>query len=222
MVANGMPSYSQPLKDELDRLSVNARQGVPDLLSRILRVNETYSRRPRSQVLKIMFVITDGRFADETILPELSPALQQLRSQNVLSLFYSFDRSDPAKAVLSSIACNVSGVYERNENTVQNPLWTLRSYFGIIAQWRLKAVAYRPYWIKPYRDSGSLEDVITVAYPVFAPDNYTLIGVVGSDVIINELGSMATAGFSSALVGRPTDDSISVTPEPLPRNVSLT
>lgn len=208
-----------PLKDELDKLSVDAKQGSSNFLSGILKVNQTFLPESNSNALKIMVVLTDGHFADDTTLTSTSPYLTQLRSRRVLPLFYSFDR-DLSKTVLPQVACNVSGTYERIEKTVLNPLWTLRSYFGIIARWRLQAVNYKPYWSKPYIDSGSSGLVITVAYPVFAPDNYTLIGVVGSDVLLTELGSFATTDFSAALANRPTDDSVSVTPEPLSCNVS--
>lgn len=213
-------TFMNPLKDELDKLSVDAKQGSSNFLSGILKVNQTFLPESNSNALKIMVVLTDGHFADDTTLTSTSPYLTQLRSRRVLPLFYSFDR-DLSKTVLPQVACNVSGTYERIEKTVLNPLWTLRSYFGIIARWRLQAVNYKPYWSKPYIDSGSSGLVITVAYPVFAPDNYTLIGVVGSDVLLTELGSFATTDFSAALANRPTDDSVSVTPEPLSCNVTL-
>jgi hypothetical protein len=220
VTSTGNSSDMQPLKDALDALAVDAKAGTSSLQTGMLRANLTFVRGANTNALKVMVVITDGQFAaDPNLLPNLAPVLNYFSSQQVLSLFYSFDRTDPASAALSSIACSVNGTYERVNQTVLNPLWTLRSYFGTIASWRLKALNFKPYWSKPYQDSGSLGEVITVAYPAFAPDNLTLIGVVGSDLLMDELGSTST-GFSQALVGRPTDDSISVTPQPLPCNVS--
>ena len=217
---NGNVSDTQPLKTALDALFVDANQGTSNLLSAMITANRTYSSGANADALKIMVVITDGQFADATLLATLNPYLTSLVSQKVLTLLYSFDRSQTAMAALSQIACSVNGTYERIEKTVMNPLWTMRSYFGIIAYWRLKAVNFKPYWSKPYNDSGGISQVITVAYPAFAPDNYTLIGVVGSDVLMTELGNFDTTGFSSALLGRATDDPLSVTFKPLPCNVS--
>lgn len=204
----------------LDALKVDANLGTSNLLSGMLKANETFLSPTNSDVLKIMVVITDGQFADATTVPTLLPILTNLRSQQILTLLYSFDRTDRASVALSQIACNVNGTYERIQKTVMNPLWTMRSYFGIVAYWRLQAVGFKPYWSKPYVDSGSLSEVITVAYPAFAPDNYTLIGVVGSDVLMTELGSIANADFSSALNGRVSDQPYPVTFQPVPCNVS--
>lgn len=217
---NGNASDIQPLKTALDALSVDANQGTSNLLSGMMTANNTFSSGAIANALKIMVLITDGQFADTTVIPTLNPVLTSLVSQKVLTLLYSFDRSQPAMAALSQIACSMNGTYERIEKTVMNPLWTMRSYFGIIAHWRLKAVNFKPYWSKPYNDSGGLSQVITVAYPAFAPDNYTLIGVVGSDVLMTELGNFDTTGFSSALLGRATDDPLTVTFKPLTCNVN--
>ncbi|KAG0610139.1 hypothetical protein M758_7G041500 [Ceratodon purpureus] len=221
ITSTGNSSDMQPLKDALSLLVVDAKAGPSSLQTGMLRANQTFTRGANTNALKIMVVITDGQFAaDPTVVPALQPVLNYFSSQQVLTMLYSFDRTEPARAALSSIACSVNGSYERVNQTVLNPLWTLRSYFGTIAYWRLKAQNFKPYWSKPYQDSGSLGEVITVAYPAFAPDNYTLIGVVGSDILMTELGSTST-GFSQALAGRNTDDSVSVTSEPLPCNVQL-
>jgi hypothetical protein len=218
---NGNASDVQPLKTALDELSVDAKQGTSNLLSGMVTANETFASGANANALKVLVLITDGQFADTTVvLPTLNPILTSLASQRVLTLIYSFDRTASAMAALSQIACSVNGTYERIQETVMNPLWTMRSYFGIIAYWRLEALNLKPYWSKPYNDSGGLSQVITVAYPAFAPDNYTLIGVVGSDVLMTELGSFDAATFSSALIGRATDDPMTVTPQPLPCNVS--
>ena len=221
VIYNGNASDVQPLKTALDGLSVDAQQGTSNLLSGMVTANETFASGANANALKVLVLITDGQFADTSVvLPTLTPILTSLGSQRVLTLIYSFDRTASAMAALSQIACSVNGTYERIQETVMNPLWTMRSYFGIIAYWRLEALNLKPYWSKPYNDSGGLSQVITVAYPAFAPDNYTLIGVVGSDVLMTELGSFDAAAFSSALIGRATDDPMTVTSQPLPCNVS--
>ena len=222
MTATGNASDLQPLKDALSSSSADTKQGgSSNLESAFQMANQTFA--PNTNNLKLILVITDGQFADSNLLSTVKPVLNSLLLQKVLVLLYSFDRTAGPSAALSQVACYVNGTYERVEKTVENPLWTLRSYFGIIAYWRLAANKFRPYWVKPYRDTNSLGMVITAAYPTFAPDNYTLIGVVGYDINLNELGGIATTDFSAALVGRASSDpsGIVVNPVALPCNVSL-
>lgn len=221
MTATDNTSDIQPLKDALSLLSADTKQGSSNLEAALLMANQTFT--PNTNNLKIILVITDGQFADSNLLSTTKPLLDSLVLQKVLVLLYSFDRTAGPSAALSQVACYVNGTYERVEKSVDNPLWTLRSYFGIIAYWRLVANKFKPYWSKPYLDNGSLGMVITAAYPTFAADNYTLIGVVGYDVNMNELGGIAATDFSAALVGRASSDpnGVVVNPVALPCNVSL-
>ena len=217
---NSSDMHMQPLKDALNALAVDTNVAASNLPAGMLTANQTFALGGNSSALKIMLVITDGQFAgDPSVKNTLAPLLNSFSSQQVLSKVYSFDRTASVSTVLSSIACSMNATYERVNQTVLNPLWTLRSYFGILAYWRLQAQGNMPYWVNQYQDDGGLGSVITVAYPAFAPDNYTLIGVVGSDVLVNDLGALST-GFSSALEGRNTDASVSVTYVPQSCNVS--
>lgn len=119
-----------------------------------------------------------------------------IRSLHTLVQIYNFDRAGSAARAtqLRKIAYDCFGTYERITNSVPNSLWTLRSYFGILARIRLTASNNRPSWTKPYHDSGSLGNIITLVFPAFA-DNYTLIGVTGINVVIKELGSVSQADF---------------------------
>ena len=216
----GNSSDMQPLKDALNALAVDTNIATSNLRAGMLTANQTFALGSDSGALKIMLVITDGQFAgDPSVTNTLAPLLNSFSSQQVLSKVYSFDRTASVSTVLSSIACSMNATYERVNQTVLNPLWTLRSYFGILAYWRLQAQGFKPYWTKQYQDDGGLGNVSTVAYPVFAPDNYTLIGVVGSDVLVNDLGALSP-GFSSALESRNPDDPVSVTYVPQSCNVS--
>lgn len=86
----------QPLKDALDGLAVDAKARTSSLQTGMLRANLTFVRGTNTNVLKVMVVITDGQFAaDPNLLPNLAPVLNYFSSQQVLSLFYSFDRTDP-------------------------------------------------------------------------------------------------------------------------------
>lgn len=221
---NASDNVLQPLKNALSSSSADTKQGSSNLEAGFQMANQTFA--PNTNNLKIILVITDGQFADSNLLSTMKPVLDSLVLQKVLVLLYSFDRTTGtggAKAALSQVACYVNGTYEQVEKTVDNPLWTLRSYFGIIAYWRLEYNKFRPYWSKPYPDDGSLGTVITAAYPTFAPDNYTLIGVVGYDINLNELAGITATQFSAALALRASSDpaDIVVNPVPLPCNVSL-
>ena len=221
MTANNNDSNLQPLKSALSLLSADTKQAPSNLQAGFQLANQTFA--PNTNNLKIILVITDGQFADSNLLTTVKPVLNSLVLQKVLVLLYSFDRTAGANASLSQVACYVDGIYERVVKTVDNPLWTLRSYFGIIAYWRLEYNKFRPYWSKPYPDDGSLGTVITAAYPTFAPDNYTLIGVVGYDINLAELGGITVASFQAALASRANSDpdGVVVNPVPLPCNVSL-
>ena len=223
MTATGNASdfILQPLKNALSSSSADTKQGSSNLDAGFQMANQTFA--PNTNNLKIILVITDGQFADSNLLSTVKPVLDSLVLQKVLVLLYSFDRAAVAKAALSQVACYVNGTYEQVVTTVDNPLWTLRSYFGIIAYWRLEFTKFRPYWSKPYPDDGGLGTVITAAYPAFAPDNYTLIGVVGYDINLNELAGITATQFSAALALRASSDpaGIVVNPVPLPCNVSL-
>ena len=122
-----------------------------------------------------------------------------IRSINTLVQIFSFDRNPANTSTgLQKIACDCFGTYEKII-TVMDPLWTLRSYFGILARIRLTATNNRPSWTSPYEDSGSLGMIITVEFPAFA-DNYTLIGVAGIDVLLEELGSITQSDFTGVLI----------------------
>lgn len=58
-------------------------------------------------------------------------------------------------------------------------------------------------------------------YPAFA-DNYTLVGVAGIDVLIEELGSMVQSDFSTSLVSHGSTESVAnLVSSPIPCNVRL-
>jgi len=219
LTANINDTNLQPLKSALSLLSPDTKQGSSNLEAGFQLANQTFA--PNTNNLKVILVITDGQFADSNLLSTVKPVLNSLVLQKVLVLLYSFDRGAVANASLSQVACYVDGIYERILKTVDNPLWTLRSYFGIIAYWRLQYNKFKPYWSKPYPDDGSLGTVITAAYPTFAPDNYTLIGVVGYDINLAELGGISVSEFQAALAGRASSDpdGVLVNPVPLPCNI---
>ena len=172
--------------------------------------------------LQVILTITDGQ-----IMPVASgdttstnDVFNSIRLLNTLVQIFSFDRPpDDLGARLQTIACDCFGTYERI-TTVQDPLWTLRSYFGILARTRLTASNNTPSWTRPYQDSGSLGQIITVIFPAFA-DNYTLIGVAGIDVILQELGSITQSDFTTTLMSHGnTDVTPDLVPPQLPCSVS--
>lgn len=171
--------------------------------------------------MQVILTFTDGQVTPVNLnSSSTGNVFDSIRAQNALVQFYSFDRTPAEMTALKAVACYCSGTYERILISVSNPLWTLRSYFGILARLRLIATNEKPLWTAPYADNGHLGQVITVAYPAFDLDNYTLIGVAGIDVLIDELGSIALTEFSSALIGRGnTQPLASVVSAPLPCNV---
>ena len=171
--------------------------------------------------MQVILTFTDGQVTPVNLnASSTGNVFDSIRTQMALVQFYSFDRSPVEMNALSAVACYCSGTYERILISVSNPLWTLRSYFGILARLRLKATNEKPVWTAPYADNGNLGQVITVAYPAFDLDNYTLIGVAGIDVLIDELGSNALAEFSSALTARGNTEPVtSVVSASLPCNV---
>lgn len=165
--------------------------------------------------------ITDGQILPVTSGPSTNTTnvFDYIRSVNTLVQIYSFDRTPTDAKRLQTIACKCFGTYERI-TTVKNPLWTLRSYFGILARIRITALNNKPSWTRPYQDSGSLGQIITVVFPAFA-DNYTLIGVAGIDVLLEELGSITQSDFTSVLISHGNTDSIpDLVPPQLPCSVS--
>ena len=171
--------------------------------------------------LQVILTITDGQIMPVTsgTTSNTKTVFDSIRSFNTLVQIFSFDRP-PADtgARLQTIACDCFGTYERI-TTVKNPLWTLRSYFGILARIRLE-YNNTPSWTSPYQDSGSLGQIITVIFPAFA-DNYTLIGVAGIDVLLDELGSITQSDFTTILITHGKTDSIpGLLPPRLPCNVS--
>jgi len=139
--------------------------------------------------VQVILTFTDGQILSLT--ENTSGLFSSIRMQQMLVQIFSFDRPNDANdpsTMLSQVACSCNGTYERISETIDNPLWTLRSYFGILANLRLQALNYSPYWTTPYLDDGSLGTVITVAYPAFDSDNYTLIGVAGIDIILQDVG----------------------------------
>ncbi len=142
--------------------------------------------------MQVILTFTDGQILSLT--EDTSGLFSSIRMQQMLVQIFSFDRSTDASTMLSQVACSCNGTYEQIFETIGNPLWTLRSYFGILANLRLQALSYLPYWTTPYLDDGSLGMVITVAYPAFDSDNYTLIGVAGIDILLHDVGLANLAG----------------------------
>jgi hypothetical protein len=139
--------------------------------------------------VQVILTFTDGQILSFT--ENTSELFSSIRMQRMLVQIFSFDRpndANDASTMLSQVACSCNGTYERINKTIDNPLWTLRSYFGILANLRLQALSYLPYWTTPYPDDGSLGNVITVAYPAFDSDNFTLIGVAGIDILLQDVG----------------------------------
>lgn len=172
-------------------------------------------------ILQAILTFTDGQVnVNPAEVNGTVTVYDSFRTQQVLVQIFSYDRLTSESTTLSQVACTCNGTYERILETVSNPLWTLRSYYGILARIRLTA-DNRPSWTSVYQDDGSLGSVITVVYPAFA-DNYTLVGVAGIDVLIEELGSMVQSDFSNALVSHGnTDSSVDLVASPIPCNVRL-
>jgi hypothetical protein len=141
-----------------------------------------------SWVVNVQVILTFTYGQILSLTENTSGLFSSIRMQQMLVQIFSFDRSIDTSTMLSQVACSCNGTYERILQTIDNPLWTLRSYFGILANLRLQALSYLPYWTAPYLDDGSLGMVITVAYPAFDSDNYTLIGVAGIDIILEDVG----------------------------------
>uniref|UniRef100_A0A7I4BV55 Protein kinase domain-containing protein n=1 Tax=Physcomitrium patens TaxID=3218 RepID=A0A7I4BV55_PHYPA len=187
--------------------------GDSNLTSGFVKANQTFENTP---VLRVILTITDGQ-----IMPVNSTeTFVSIRSINSLVQIYNFGRNSPVETQLKELSCYCNGTYEQITNAVKNPLWTLRSYFGIVARLWLTALNDRPYWTKPYNDSGSLGNVITVVYPAFA-DNYTLIGVAGIDVLLNELKSIDTSELTSVLLPHALTEPLVKGQPQLPCNFAL-
>lgn len=172
--------------------------------------------------MQVILTITDGQImpVDSGTTANSTSVFASIRSLNTLLQIYSFDRAPSAASRLKTLACDCFGTYERIITTVKNPLWTLRSYFGILARVRLTASKNMPYWTKPYNDNGSLGKVITVVYPAFV-DNYTLIGVAGVDVLLEDLGPVTLSDLTSVLLQRGNTDLLTgLLPPRLPCSVS--
>jgi len=177
----------QLLKTELQSLNPDSLQGSSNLLAAFRLANQSF--QAPSYALQVILTFTDGQILSLT--ENTSGLFSSIRMQQMLVQIFSFDRPNDANdpsTMLSQVACSCNGTYERISETIDNPLWTLRSYFGILANLRLQALNYSPYWTTPYLDDGSLGTVITVAYPAFDSDNYTLIGVAGIDIILQDVG----------------------------------
>lgn len=173
-------------------------------------------------ILQAILTFTDGQVnVNPAEVNGTVTVYDSFRTQQVLVQIFSYDRLTSESTTLSQVACTCNGTYERILETVSNPLWTLRSYYGILARIRLTAEQNKPSWTNVYQDDGSLGSVITVVYPAFA-DNYTLIGVAGIDVLIEELGSMVQSDFSTALVSHGSTESlVNLVSSPIPCNVRL-
>lgn len=179
------PASVQSLKSELQSLNPDSLQGSSNLLAAFLLANQSF-QTPLGDALQVILTFTYGQILSLT--ENTSGLFSSIRMQQMLVQIFSFDRSIDTSTMLSQVACSCNGTYERILQTIDNPLWTLRSYFGILANLRLQALSYLPYWTAPYLDDGSLGMVITVAYPAFDSDNYTLIGVAGIDIILEDVG----------------------------------
>lgn len=199
--ANGISSLKTALQDSV---SPDASQGSSNLTSAFILANQTFAA---TSALKVILTITDGQImpVDSGTTANSTSVFASIRSLNTLLQIYSFDRAPSAASRLKTLACDCFGTYERIITTVKNPLWTLRSYFGILARVRLTASKNMPYWTKPYNDNGSLGKVITVVYPAFV-DNYTLIGVAGVDVLLEDLGPVTLSDLTSVLLQRGNTD----------------
>lgn len=221
MTITGNATAVQLLKTALqNNVSSDSTQGDANLTSAFVLANKTFVG---TSVLKVILTITDGQ-----IMPVASgdttstnDVFNSIRLLNTLVQIFSFDRPlDDLGARLQTIACDCFGTYERI-TTVQDPLWTLRSYFGILARTRLTATNNTPSWTGPYQDSGSLGQIITVIFPAFA-DNYTLIGVAGIDVILQELGSITQSDFTTTLQSHGSTENIpDLVPPQLPCSFAL-
>lgn len=221
-VNSNTSSALQPLKNALDASSVDSNSANANLGAALVTANQSFA--PNANAFKVILGFTDGQYADSSLLQTVQPILGSLKNQSVMVFLYSFDTSNSASDVLTQVACYVNGSYERIERTVWNPLWTLRSYFGIVARLRLVATGFKPFWTKTFKASNALGEVITAAYPAFAPDNWTLIGVAGVQVPVQLVGSIAWDAFATELAepGRVSADptGITVTPVQLPCKVS--
>ncbi|KAG0568493.1 hypothetical protein KC19_6G023200 [Ceratodon purpureus] len=220
MTITGNATAVQSLKTALQsNISFDNTQGDSNLTSAFVLANQTFVG---TNALKVILTITDGQIMPVTsgTTSNTKTVFDSIRSFNTLVQIFSFDRP-PADtgARLQTIACDCFGTYERI-TTVKNPLWTLRSYFGILARIRLE-YNNTPSWTSPYQDSGSLGQIITVIFPAFA-DNYTLIGVAGIDVLLDELGSITQSDFTTILITHGKTDSIpGLVPPRLPCNFAL-
>ncbi|KAL2612061.1 hypothetical protein R1flu_023753 [Riccia fluitans] len=162
-----------------------------------------------SDYLKIIVLFTDGR-SPVPSGPQLTTIVTELQDQSVRLFIYEI--SDSRNASLSSVACaSKQGFHEDLETlrVLQNPLYSLVSYFTFLARSNLETLGSNlPYWQPVYKDYGNLGDIVTVAYPVISGDN-RLIGVAGIDI--------QTSGLNSILKNQ-IEQSLSVRRKPIPRN----
>lgn len=114
--------------------------------------------------LQIVILFTDGASLPST--EELVSVIRDIRSEHIR--LFIFEIGGNSNTALGQLACQVDGFAERLNplNLIQNPLFTLNSYFSFLAQSQRNTTdGTKPFWQRVYTDFGNLGDVITVAYP---------------------------------------------------------
>ncbi|KAL3683213.1 hypothetical protein R1sor_001235 [Riccia sorocarpa] len=162
-----------------------------------------------SDDLKIILLFTDGQGTVPTG-SQLATIVQELEDRSIRLFIYEI--SDARNSTLGPVACQSKQGYHVDLETLrvlQNPLYSLNSYFTFLARSNIQTIgSNRPYWQPVYVDYGNLGSIVTVAYPVMSSDD-RLIGVAAID--------MQTAGLDPILKNQ-IENNLSERRKPIPQN----
>ncbi|KAG6544228.1 hypothetical protein Mapa_014331 [Marchantia paleacea] len=157
-------------------------------------------RENSSDALKIIVLFTDGK---STVSSEaqLATVLEEFTKKSIRLFIYEIS-DKPGR--LNTTACILQGYHQNLDpiNVVQNPLYSLESYFTFLADSHVQSEgSTKAFWQKVYVDYGTLGDIITVAYPAMSSDGH-LIGVAGIDIQTNGLDAILKKSIEGSLGDR--------------------
>ncbi|KAG0625978.1 hypothetical protein M758_2G093300 [Ceratodon purpureus] len=139
--------------------------------------------------LKVIIVLSNGLFVvNSTTFPSIA-----LHSNKAKLMVYKLPTNDDGgdtfllKTSFQKDICSVQGSFESLDAlATANPLYSMRSYFTYLARIQLSAVGDNVTWSNTYPSVSQNQTSLSPTYPAFGKDGL-LIGVVGSDVVINKL-----------------------------------
>ncbi|KAG0606079.1 hypothetical protein M758_9G112000 [Ceratodon purpureus] len=152
---------------------------------------------------KIILVFTDGEFATGNI----SIPVTNLTSSNVKMFVYKIppindDNLFIANTPFASQLCSIGGSFEiiSKLSGLSNPILALNTFFTFSANLHAKVSNNSADYSPIYAGYEQIEgNITTVSRPVFGADK-TLLGVVGMDIFINNLGSLADSVYAAILL----------------------